>query len=57
MKFTVTFKKGPEVVAFVEGFKDVDEDCLSMKEATEVFEMESLLEKITGYRVHINESA
>lgn len=53
MKFTVEFKRGPVSVAKVNGFKDIDEDLITIRTIINIMELEQKLEFLTGYRVHI----
>jgi hypothetical protein len=56
LAFRITFKKGPKVVAVVEGDgKDAGE--LTVAEVTDkVIETEQFLERLTGLRVHIEQA-
>lgn len=56
MKFSVTFKRGLETVAFVEGQKLLSSDDVRIDEVIDkVLSTEQFLEKLTGFRVHIEQ--
>jgi hypothetical protein len=55
MKFKVTFKLGVQTLAEVVGVREVGKEELTVAEAEKVLDMERLLEKITGFRVHIQQ--
>jgi hypothetical protein len=55
MKFDLVFKKGLCTVARVEGVREVQTDEIPMSIAERVIDVEALLEKLTGLRVHILE--
>lgn len=57
MKFTVTFKRGPETVAVIQGREfETRESQLTIGEITDkVVETEQFLEKLTHLRVHIEQ--
>lgn len=53
LRFNLTFKSGPRTVAQVTGGERYDES-MSMEELYKlVIEVEQKLEKLTGYRVHV----
>jgi hypothetical protein len=51
-RFTVTFKLGPKVITSILG-RPVKTSELSPSILSEIFRVEPLLERLTGYRVHI----
>lgn len=56
LRYTVTFKLGQREVAKVEGHHSIDAGNLTVAEVTEkVQQTEAFLEKLTGYRVHIEQ--
>jgi len=55
VKFDIVFKRGLGTYARAEGFKDVRKEDLTVAEWEKVLEMEALLEKLTGFRVHIEQ--
>jgi hypothetical protein len=56
MQFNVTFKRGQEVVAVIEGQKKLNGTDLTIQEAVDyILRTEQFLEKITGLRVHIEQ--
>ena len=56
LRFQLTFKRCPEVVAIIEGQRDIDAANLNIGEPTdEVLATEQFLEKLTGLRVHIEQ--
>ena len=56
MKFEIVFKKGLHVVSEIKGVKDLRQFDLTVEEVEKlVTEVPTLLEKILGLRVHINE--
>lgn len=58
IRFKLTFKSGPNVVATVDGVREVDGDIVTVQDVTEgVIAAEQLLEKLTGLRVHIEQVA
>jgi hypothetical protein len=55
VRFTVTFKRGPQNVAEIQGEKFLREEDFTMKDSVRTIpEIEQYLERLTGYRVHIN---
>lgn len=55
LQYRVTFKRGPQTVAIVEGLPRPDEG-FKVKDVTErVTETEAYLELLTGLRVHIDQ--
>ena len=53
VRFKITFKFGPEVIAVVEGLERPAE-ALNVGDVTErIIETEQYLERLTGLRVHI----
>jgi hypothetical protein len=56
VKFEIIIKKGLNTVATVKGVKNVDPSDLTAKEEQELITtVPELLEKVLGFRVHINE--
>jgi flagellar biosynthesis chaperone FliJ len=56
LKFNVTFKSGTRTVAKIEGQQDIEASKLTVGEVVEqVQATEQFLEKLTGYRVHIEQ--
>jgi len=53
MKFSVTIKLGPQVLAHVEG-REISDDALTVRALREVIDLEQKLEKLTGLRFHIS---
>jgi len=53
LKFKITFKRGPSTIAVVDGFKEVDTEALSVADMEEILLLEQKLEKLTGFRTHI----
>lgn len=53
MRFNVTFKYGLSTEAHLEG-KDVEPAYVTAADLKKVIEVEQFLERLTGYRVHIN---
>lgn len=55
MRFEMVFKKGPLEVGRIIGDRDVPKEDLTVGEmADDVVKTEQFLEKLTGFRVHIN---
>ena len=55
LAFKITFKKGPKVIAEIEG-DGKDAGSLTVQEVTEtVIATEQFLERLTGLRVHIEQ--
>ena len=53
LKFKLTFKLGPEIIATVEG-RERPMDALNVGDITQrIIETEQYLERLTGLRVHI----
>jgi hypothetical protein len=57
VKFDIVFKRGLGTFARVAGFKNIRKEDLTLAEWEEVLKLESLLEKLTSYRVHIQQDA
>jgi len=55
MIFNIVFKKGLSTVSKIYGGKSVRKEDLTIAEWEKVLEMETLLEKLTGFRVHIEQ--
>lgn len=55
MFFQITIKNGPQTLIAFTGIKDVDKTELTRADMEKLLETEQLLEKVTGYRFHINE--
>lgn len=56
IKFNITFKRGTQTVATVQGLP-VNAEQVSVAEAGEkVIDTEQFLEKLTGLRVHIQQA-
>jgi len=55
MIFNIVFKKGLSTVSKIYGGKSVRKEDLTIAEWEKVLEMEALLEKLTGFRVHIEQ--
>lgn len=55
MFFQITIKNGPHTLIAFTGIKDVDKETLTRADMEKLIETEQLLEKVTGYRFHINE--
>jgi hypothetical protein len=52
-RFTLTFKRGVEVVAEFQG-ADVDLSAFTLEEMAGILQTEQFVERITGLRLHIN---
>ena len=55
MKFTIVFKQGLDVKAELPG-RELPGSSITMMDLQKVIETEALLERLLGYRVHINQS-
>lgn len=57
IQFIVVFKDSIKLVAKIEGKKDMSERKLGLEDIdpSKIAETEQLLEKLTGYRVHIEQ--
>lgn len=53
LRFSITIKKGPQIVNVIQGFKEVDTDNITVEQMQEVLALEQSIERFTGYRVHI----
>lgn len=53
MRFAITFLKQDKVIAVIRTHKDTD---IKVSELQKIIETEEFLERLTGYRVHIEES-
>lgn len=56
-RFNVTFLEGVRRVARIEGKVDLTPDELTVADVNGVVLLEQQLEKLTGYRVHIEQVA
>lgn len=55
-RFEVIFKRGPKEVARVVGVRDVPSDDITVADVGDrLIAAEQLLERLTGFRVHIQE--
>lgn len=60
LQFKITFKSGQRVVSTIEGYQLKTEDAgkMTLADVTEnVIKTEQFLERLTGYRVHIEQVA
>ena len=56
LRFRLVFKSGTKVIATVEGQRDVRAGDLTVAEVVEqVQQTEQFIEKLTGYRLHIEQ--
>jgi len=55
MIFNISFKKGLQTISKIHGGKSVRKEDLTIAEWEKVLEIETLLEKLTGFRVHIEQ--
>jgi len=55
MKFNLTFKRGIETVAVIEGTKEIPEDHMTVKDILGIQILEQTLEFLTGFRVHVQQ--
>ena len=57
LRFNITFKRGANTVAVIEGQRAIQLEDLTVADVTEeVLRAEQFLEKLTGLRVHIEQS-
>ena len=57
LRFNITFKRGPNTVAVVEGQRAIQLEDITVGEVTEdVLRTEKFLERLTGLRVHIEQA-
>lgn len=53
MQFIITIKRGPEIVAQVRG-REVNPNEITREDCEQVIRTEQLLERLLGYRVHVD---
>jgi hypothetical protein len=54
MKFEIVVKSGLKEITRIEGQRTLKDSDITLEEGLEVLRMEALLEKLTGFRFHIN---
>lgn len=55
VKFEIVVRKSTEEIARIKGWKKVSDNELTVEEQEQIIPMEALLEKLTGFRFHINQ--
>jgi hypothetical protein len=56
LRYRLVFKSGTKVISTIEGQRDVPAGDLTVAEVVEkVMETEQFIEKLTGYRLHIEQ--